>query len=124
MGERPIVYCLQSHNESVCHLLFDDRHSLCALHAEVHALFRNMELVFHLSSKNIPVDANLFFYIVLNCKHHLSVSRNGIVHLAAVETCEAYAFLLFLHFHIEETSQNLNGVGAFLVNIVARMTTV
>ena len=124
MGERPIVNSLQCHDESVSHLAFDNVHSISALHAEVHALLRNMELVFHLGGKDVPVSTNLLFGLVLYCKHNLSVTRDGIVHLSAVEACQEDAIFLFLHFHIEETGQHLDGIGALLVDIVTRVASV
>ena len=46
------------------------------------------------------------------------------MHLSAVEACQEDAIFLFLHFHIEETGQNLDGIGALLVDIVTRVASV
>ena len=46
------------------------------------------------------------------------------MHFAAVEAYEAQTSIQFLIFEEEEAGKNLDGIGALLVDVIARVTTV
>ena len=46
------------------------------------------------------------------------------MHFAAVETYETQISIQFLILEEEETGKNLDGIGALLVDVIARVTTV
>ena len=54
----------------------------------------------------------------------MTITRYGIVHLTTVETSQTDVAVKFLHFQVEESSENLDGVGTFLIDVIARVTAV
>ena len=70
--------------------------------------------------KDVPIGAHILLHIVGNGHHNASVARYGIVQLARIETGQAHIILFLLQ--VNKSSKQLNGIGAFLVNVVARVS--
>ena len=83
-----------------------------------------MELILYLRSEDVPVGTYLLLCLVLDSEYNLTVARDGIVHLATVEANQAEFTIQFLVLQEEETGKNLDGIGALLVDVIARVTAV
>ena len=88
---------------------------------ELHGSVSNVILVLNVGCEHVPVNT---YSLLLGCgngKYDDTVARNGVVQLARVELSQTYVHLVLLH--IEETVENLDSVGALLVDVVARVST-
>ena len=79
-----------------------------------------MVFLFHFTDEHIPVNSHRFLLACRNGNDKLSVAWYGVVHLAGVELCHAHVHLL--HLGVDESCENLYCVGAFLVDVVARVS--
>ena len=59
-----------------------------------------------------------------NSKYYLTITRDGIVHLAAVEANQTEFSVQLFVLQEEETGEYLDGVGTLLIDVIARVATV
>ena len=76
-----------------------------------------MEFVLNLGCKYIPVGLYVLLYIVRYGNHELTIAWDGVVQLTTVELSQLDA-LVTVHLLIQETSEDLDGVSALLVDII------
>ena len=79
-----------------------------------------MELLFDVSCEHVPVGTYCLLLACRNCEHDATVAWDSVVQFARVELSKAKIHLLLLL--VEEASENLDGVSAFLVDVVARVS--
>ena len=70
--------------------------------------------------EHIPIGAHVLLYIVRNSHYNASVAWYGVVQFARIETSQAY--IVFFLFQVNKSRKQLDGVGSFLVNVVARVS--
>ena len=123
VGQRTVVYGLYGANHILPDGLGHHLDGIGAFQTEIHRLFGHVEFICHFCGKDIPVGLDLFLQFCGHGKHHLTVARNSIVQFSAIETCQTQAgdFLLL---DKQEAGQNLDGIGALLVDVVARVPAV
>ena len=80
-----------------------------------------MELVFHIGSKEIEINAQVLLVGTWHSNHSCSIARYGIVQISAFDVDESS--IIFVPNDVEETSQQLIGISTTLVDVIARMTT-
>ena len=88
---------------------------------ELHSSVSNVILVLNVGCEYVPVDTYSLLFGCGNGKYDDTVARNGVVQLARVELSQTHVHLVLLE--VEEAVENLYGVGALLVDIVARVST-
>ena len=79
-----------------------------------------MELVLHLRGKHVPVGTHVLLEVVGHGHHEVAVAGDGIVEFAAMELCQRDALVAF-HRLEDEACEQFDGVGALLVDVVARV---
>ena len=72
--------------------------------------------------KLVPVGLDLFLLIRGNSEDDLAVAGDGVVHLTGVPLCQEQRHLRLLE--VKESCDNLNGVGALLLDVIAGVSTV
>ena len=77
-----------------------------------------MELIFYLRSENVPVCPYLLLSLVLDSKDNLSIARDGVMHLAAVEAYQTELTIQLFVLQEEEAGEYLDGIGALLVDVI------
>ena len=120
-GIDTIIDSLDGIDETTGHLLLDDGLSIGRLHRPHHLRICDVELFLHVGGKDVPVGLDVLLDSIGNGNDEHTVTRDGIVHLAAIELGKTDAFVL-LHLSKEEASEQLDGVGTLLVDIVAGMS--
>ena len=113
-----VVDSLQCPHEILGHRRFYDSLGISTFHQPLHLRVSNMELIFHLSSKDIPVGTNIFLQVVGHGNNELAIAGNGIVELARMELSQRDTFIA-THGLEQEAAKHLDGVGTLLVDIVA-----
>ena len=79
-----------------------------------------MEFLFDLGSEYIPVGTYLFLDLFGNTEYDKTITRNRVMQFTTIEAGETQSVSLLCL--IEETGEYLNGVSAFLVDVVTRVT--
>ena len=77
-----------------------------------------MELVLYVGSEHVPVGTDVFLQVVGYGDDEVAVAGDGVVQLAAMELCQTDA-VVALHGLEEESGEDLDGVGALLVDVIA-----
>ncbi len=116
-GVDAIINSLNSPNKVLGYSRVDNRLGIGALHTPNHLGVGNMELVLNLGCKYIPVGLYVLLYIVRYGNHELTIAWDGVVQLTTVELSQLDA-LVTVHLLIQETSEDLDGVSALLVDII------
>ena len=91
-----------------------------AFEVKLHFLFRYGIFLRSLRRQHVEVDAHLLFLGKRHCAHGVALAGNGVVQAAALNVYEAQVgFFKLCH---EIAHEEFVGVGAFLVDVVARVS--
>ena len=119
-GEDTIINSLKSLDQFRTGCQRQDVLSFCTLHVELHGFLCNVVFLFNLGSEHIPVGTYLLLDIIGYTEYDDTVTRNGVVKLTAVEAGKSQS-ISFLRL-VEEAGEYLDGVCAFLIDVVTGMT--
>ena len=116
-GQHAVVKSLKGTDDACGGLGRQNKLGVNALHGELHCGVGYMVFLCHVGGKDVPGGFHFFFLVERNAEHHGTVARDGVVHLAGVETGETAAILLVDG--VKEACKDLDGVGPLLVDVIA-----
>ena len=118
-GEDAVGHADEGFDEAVAGGLVDDLGLFgLAAHLEPHVRLGDEIFLFELGGQHVEVCAHLFLIFHGHAADGVAVARNGVVEAAALDVNQAHAVVEVL---VEHAGQELVGVGAFLLDVVAGM---
>ena len=118
-GEDTIVGSLQCLNQACAGFQRNNFLGLGTFHIELHGLLCYMIFFSYLACEYVPISADILFLVGWYAKQGHTVARNGVVKLTGIVVGQSQAIALLCL--IEEAGKYFQGVGAFLVNVIARV---
>ena len=119
--EHAVVHGLQREQHGLRRLAVDGLGSGgLAFEVKLHFLFRYGIFLRSLRRQHVEVDAHLLFLGKRHCAHGVALAGNGVVQAATLNVYEAQVGLFKLRHEIAH--EQFVGVGAFLVDVVARVS--
>ena len=119
-GKHAVRHALQGSNQALARRAVDHGgRCVGRLQDELHRGLRDAVLLLDVGCKQIPVDAHGLLHRRRHGNGGTRLAGDGVVKAAGLYVGQQEGHLLLLH--IEETGQQLIGVGALLVDVVARV---
>ena len=119
-GKHAIGYALKGHDDTATNIGRHYLFGISTFHSKLHGGVGNVEFVGHFVGENVPIGTHILLHVVGNGYHNTSVAWYGVVQLARIKASQAH--VVFFLFQVNKSCKQLNGVGAFLVDVVARVS--